>query len=180
MKSMSCRGRTPSHPADGSLQTTLRRINLRRLGVHAPILLGIPVRQIVHGRLGQVEPIIGMVDREHRDRLAVVRQLPATPAAGRVPGADGGRAPDVGVVGERAKGGETLGLQAVGPVRAGGRSEGLSAIVVCGVPGDGDRAYGGDKGGGESDDGASELHDDSCEKGFVSGLRRCCVELDVV
>jgi hypothetical protein len=73
----------------------------------------LPLREIKHRELADVEPGRCDVDREHVDRRAVERELPARPAAGRVPACDSLCAADIGPLGERPKGRVTLGKKAI-------------------------------------------------------------------
>ena len=79
----------PSFSPSESSQPALAESHLRDLSVDAPQLHGVAVRQVVHGRQGDVEPRRGVVDGQDVDRPAVVRRAPARAAVGRVPPADG-------------------------------------------------------------------------------------------
>ena len=85
---------------DTHLETALGLVNLLRRRVDATQEHRLAARKRVHRLLRNVEPAVGVVDREDVDALALVRQLPARPALVRVPSRDRGRAADVGEVGQ--------------------------------------------------------------------------------
>lgn len=89
------------------LQSTHRAVDLLESGVDAAEELRLPVGEVVHRLERDVEPGVGVVDREHVDAPAVVGQRPAGPAARRVPARDGSDTADVGEARERAEGRET-------------------------------------------------------------------------
>ena len=87
------------------MQATSGRSDLRRLCVDAAEVDSLVVRELVHRALRNIERAdAGVVDREHVDALAVVRQLPARPARRRVPAADHARTANVREPGKRAEG----------------------------------------------------------------------------
>ena len=148
------------------LKTASRGSDLRRLGVHATKERSLVVRERVHRRERDVEPRVGVVDREHVDALPVVRQLPARAALGRVPSRDRGRAADVGEVWQRAKGAEALRDH---PIRAVGARDGREAagrVVVRQVVRDRHAERGGGERGKRDEERSRELH-----RGVQMGMR---------
>lgn len=105
--SPSCQSSSP-HDSPSALrrETASRAGDGLRLGVDAAEELALVVRELVERTEGDVEARVGVVDREHVDRRAVVRELPARAALGRAPAADRGRAADVGEARERPEGRE--------------------------------------------------------------------------
>lgn len=109
-----------------------------------------PTRQLIQRSLSNIQPNIRVIDREHIDRLALVRDRQASTAGSAVPAADLGPAADV-------RGGRDLRLgcpavfccEAVDAVGAAGDGEGARGVVVAVVV-----AYGG--GGGEVEEGGEE------------------------
>lgn len=89
-------------------KTTLRDIDLGDSGVHTAEGISLVVGELVHGTLGQVEAVAGVVDCEDVDGLAVVADRVALAALGAVPAGDVAGATDKWEVGDGA-----LGLVAV-------------------------------------------------------------------
>lgn len=88
-------------------ETTNRASDLLELRVHAAEEDALVLGKLVHRLEADVEARVGVVDGENVDARAVVRELPARAAAGRVPRRDGGRTADVGEARKRTKGGVT-------------------------------------------------------------------------
>lgn len=79
-----------------------------------------------------------MVDGEHVDGLAVVRQAVAGAALGGVPAGDALVATEVGRLDGALGLPAVLGDEAVGAVGAGNGRHGAACVIVAGVVGDGD------------------------------------------
>ena len=97
------------------------------------------VGELVHRVQADVEAGVGVIDREDVDRVAVVSELPAGAALGRVPTRDRRSGADVREVGQRAEGREAFGKEAIGPVGTGDGGEALASVVVGLVVRDRDR-----------------------------------------
>lgn len=109
----------------------------RRLGVDPAELDSLPTGELVHGLLGDVEALGGVVDGEDVDLLALVLEAVADAALGRVPAGDGGGAADVGEALDLTEGvPAVLGDEAVRAIGAGQLREGAGGDVVAGVVGD--------------------------------------------
>lgn len=120
-----------------SLQTALANIDLASSSVNASELVSLAVGEGVHGIEGNVEARGRVVDGEDGDGLAVVLELPAGAAGGRVPALDGLDAADPRVPRDLALGlPAVVGDEAVGAVGAGDAGEGAGAVVVANVVGD--------------------------------------------
>lgn len=102
---------------------------------------GLVVGKSVHGSLGDVEAT-GLVDRGNEDRFVEdgPSDLEALAAIGAIVSLDGKGATNIGKVGERTGGGETLGDKAVGAIRASYLSKTETGIVVLWVIGEGNGA----------------------------------------
>lgn len=139
------------------LQSTLVDSNLGILRVDAAKISGLVVGQIVHGGLGQVEAVVGVVNGQDVDGLAVVGDAVASAALSwarmrwlvadyenthgfipayliRVPAWDADVAADVGEFGDGALGlPAVLGNEAIRAVGARDGRHGTAAIVVASV-----------------------------------------------
>jgi len=137
------------------LQSTLVDSNLGILRVDAAKISGLVVGQIVHGGLGQVEAVVGVVNGQDVDGLAVVGDAVASAALIRVPAWDADVAADVGEFGDGALGlPAVLGNEAIRAVGARDGRHGTAAIVVASVVAN--RDSGGKAG--KTEDCARKLH----------------------
>lgn len=89
----------------------------------------------VHSSEANVEAAGSVIDSEDIDALAVVLELPAGSARGRVPAGNGVNATDVGELGDVALGlpAGVLGHEAVAAVGARDGSEGSGLVIVAGI-----------------------------------------------
>lgn len=133
-------------------------------------MCGLVVGKSVHGSLGDVEAI-GLVDGGNEDRFVEDRpsDLEALAAVDAVVSLNGEGATNVGEVGERTGGGETLSDEAVGAIRAGYLSKTETGIVVLWVVGEGNGAADGSSRGERSHE-AESSWDSELHNGWWTGL----------
>ena len=154
-------GRTRHPHLHSHSQPANRLVDLGRVGVDAPESGTLVVRERVHRRECDVEARAGVIDREHINALAVVRQLPARPARGIVPARDRRRPADIRELRQRAERAETLRDEPVRAVRARDSRERRASVVVRLVVRDRHRR--GEGGGGGSEESESESLELHCE-----------------
>jgi hypothetical protein len=65
---------------NSSLQSAVAGSDLSVLGIDATESLSLAVREVVHGRLGEVKTVTSVVDSENIDSLAVVGHTVASTA----------------------------------------------------------------------------------------------------
>lgn len=132
--------------------------NLSAAGFDAAERGTLAAGQGVESRELNVEAGAGAVDGEDVDGAAIVAQLPACTALGRVPAANGSSAADELGADLALCLPAVSGDEAVGAVRAGDGGQRAAGIVVAGVVRDSDGGgRGGEEGEGREDGG--ELHD---------------------
>lgn len=118
------------------VDATVAEANLGGGGLDAAELLGLVVGEAVEGSLGDVVAGAGGVNGEDVDAVAVVLELPAGSALGRVP-ANTLHTADVGEGGDLALGGPAVaGDETVGAVGASDGGHEAVAVVIAGVVGD--------------------------------------------
>lgn len=113
-----------------------RGINLHDVGTNPAQLYCLPVRQLVHCLLRKVEPITPNINGEDIDALAIVCELPASAAGGRVISANGGCAADSGKAWKRAEREVSKRLEPVRAFEAGDGGKRRTGVIVRIVPRD--------------------------------------------
>lgn len=119
------------------LEATVAGGDLRILSLDASKLRSLAIGKVIHGSLGKVEAIGGVVDCKNVDGLAVVGDavagtaLRGVPAGNSLVTTDARERRDVALVLPAESGNE-----AVGTVRAGQRVQGTAAVIVTSVVGD--------------------------------------------
>jgi hypothetical protein len=113
-----------------------RRINLHNVGIDSSQVYCLPVRELVHRLLREVESITSNIDGEHIDAVAIVRELPASSAGRGVISANSRCASDSGEAWKRTECGVAPCEKTIRAVGASNGGQRRASVVVGVVPRD--------------------------------------------